>query len=110
MIPWLSDDEPLPPVANALRRPNGLLAAGGGLSVRRLVDAYAHGCFPWYSDGEPVLWDVVPQMQVTLSKRQHIMINAGVRLPLNERNSRRTQVLAYFLWDWFDGGLFDGWR
>jgi hypothetical protein len=61
-------------------------------------------------DGTPVLWDVVPQMQVTLSKRQHIMINVGVRVPVNARESRRTQVLTYFLWDWFDGGLFDGWR
>jgi leucyl/phenylalanyl-tRNA--protein transferase len=43
-------------VTDALRRPNGLLAAGGGLSVRRLVDAYARGCFPWFSEGEPVLW------------------------------------------------------
>lgn len=56
MVPWLADDEPLPPVTQALRRPNGLLAAGGGLSVRRLVDAYSHGCFPWFSEGEPVLW------------------------------------------------------
>jgi mono/diheme cytochrome c family protein len=62
------------------------------------------------ADGEPMLWDIVPQMQVTLSKRQHIMINVGVRVPVNERDSRRTQVLTYFLWDWFDGGLFDGWR
>ena len=38
-LPGLSDDDPLPPVDRALRRPNGLLAAGGGLSVRRLVDA-----------------------------------------------------------------------
>lgn len=62
------------------------------------------------ADGEPVRWDVVPQMQVTLSKRQHIMVNVGVRLPVNARESRRTQVLTYLLWDWFDGGLFDGWR
>lgn len=62
------------------------------------------------ADGEPVLWDVVPQMQVTLSKRQHVMINVGVRVPVSERDSRRTRVLTYFLWDWFDGGLFDGWR
>jgi len=55
-LPWLSDDDPLPPVDGALRRPNGLLAAGGGLSVRRLVDAYSRGCFPWFSEGEPVLW------------------------------------------------------
>jgi mono/diheme cytochrome c family protein len=59
--------------------------------------------------GERVLWDVVPQMQVTLNKRQHIMINAGVRIPVNDRSSRSTEVLTYFLWDWFDGGLFDGW-
>lgn len=62
------------------------------------------------ADGEPALWDVVPQVQVTLSKRQHIMMNVGVRVPVNERDARRTQVLTYLLWDWFDGGLFDGWR
>jgi hypothetical protein len=39
----------------------------------------------------------------------HIMINGGVRIPMNWRERRATQVLAYFLWDWFDGGLFDGW-
>jgi hypothetical protein len=48
-------------------------------------------------------------MQVTLNKRQHLMINAGVRVPLNDRTGRTTQVIAYFLWDWFDGGLRDGW-
>jgi mono/diheme cytochrome c family protein len=62
------------------------------------------------ASGEPTLWDVVPQMQVTLSRRQHIMISGGVRLPVNERGERRAQVVAYFLWDWFDGGLFEGWR
>ena len=61
-------------------------------------------------DGAPVTWDVVPQMQVTLNRRQHIMINVGVRVPVNERAGRRTQVITYFLWDWFDGGLLDGWR
>jgi transposase len=53
-------------------------------------------------------WDLVPQMQVTLNTRQHIMINAGVRVPLNERRGGH-EVVTYFLWDWFDGGLFDGW-
>ena len=56
------------------------------------------------------LWDVVPQMQVTLSRRQHVMVNVGVRIPVNERDGRSTEVLTYLLWDWFDGGLFDGWR
>ena len=55
-------------------------------------------------------WDIVPQAQVSLSKRQHILISAGVRIPMTDRRERDTQVLTYFLWDWFDGGLFDGWR
>ena len=54
-------------------------------------------------------WDLVPQMQITLSRRQHIMLNAGVRVPINERQGRSTQVMTYLLWDWFDGGLFSGW-
>jgi hypothetical protein len=37
------------------------------------------------------------------------MINAGVRFPLTDRSERHVQVVAYFLWDWFDGGLWDGW-
>ena len=49
-------NEAFPPVSQALADPNGLLAAGGDLSVRRLLDAYRHGIFPWYSDGQPVLW------------------------------------------------------
>ncbi len=56
MVPWLGPDDPLPPPDAARRRPNGLLAAGGGLSVPRLVDAYARGAFPWFGEGEPVLW------------------------------------------------------
>jgi mono/diheme cytochrome c family protein len=61
-------------------------------------------------DSEATLWDAVPQMQVTLSRRQHITISGGVRLPLNRRSGRDAQLVGYFLWDWFDGGLFDGWR
>ena len=60
--------------------------------------------------GRPVEWDLVPQLQVSLSKRQHILVSGGVRIPLNERSGRHTQVLTYVLWDWFDGGLRDGWR
>lgn len=55
-------------------------------------------------------WDIVPQFQVTLSRRQHIRANVGVRLPINDFGPRPTQVLFYLLWDWFDGGLFDGWK
>jgi leucyl/phenylalanyl-tRNA--protein transferase len=56
MIPWLRSDDPFPPVTRALRDPNGLLAAGGDLSVPRLIDAYRHGIFPWYGEGQPLLW------------------------------------------------------
>ena len=56
MIPWLAADDDFPPVGRALREPNGLLAAGGDLSVPRLVQAYRRGIFPWYSDDQPILW------------------------------------------------------
>lgn len=56
MIPWLDASDPFPAVALALQEPNGLLAAGADLSVARLIDAYRHGIFPWYSDGQPLLW------------------------------------------------------
>jgi leucyl/phenylalanyl-tRNA---protein transferase len=56
MIPWLDGDTPFPAVSGALEDPNGLLAAGGDLSIPRLLDAYRHGIFPWYSAGQPLLW------------------------------------------------------
>lgn len=62
MIPWLDDDRPgqpltpFPPLQTALREPNGLLCAGGGLSPERLLMAYRRGIFPWFSEGDPVLW------------------------------------------------------
>ena len=56
MLAWIGRDDPFPPVARALKDPNGLLAAGGDLSLERLLDAYRHGIFPWFSRGEPILW------------------------------------------------------
>jgi leucyl/phenylalanyl-tRNA--protein transferase len=49
-------DAPFPPARRALREPNGLLAAGGDLSPTRLLNAYRHGIFPWFNEGEPILW------------------------------------------------------
>lgn len=49
-------DAPFPPVEQALAEPDGLLAFGGDLSPQRLLNAYRHGIFPWFSDGEPILW------------------------------------------------------
>lgn len=57
--PALLDADPLapfPPVEQALRDPDGLLAVGGDLSPPRLLNAYAHGIFPWFSHGQPLLW------------------------------------------------------
>ena len=56
MIPFLSYTDPFPPVDEALREPNGLLAAGGDLSPERLVAAYAEGIFPWFGEDDPILW------------------------------------------------------
>jgi hypothetical protein len=54
--------------------------------------------------------DVVPQMQVTINRRQHIRASLGVRVPINNRDGRSWQVGFYVLWDWFDGGFFSGWK
>ncbi len=56
MIPFLGPADPFPPVDQALDQPDGLLAAGGSLTTKRLVDAYHHGIFPWFNDGDPILW------------------------------------------------------
>ncbi|MGD8789811.1 MAG: leucyl/phenylalanyl-tRNA--protein transferase, partial [Burkholderiales bacterium] len=56
MIPWLRPGEPFPPLSRALRNPDGLLAAGGDLSISTLLGAYRQGIFPWFSDGDPILW------------------------------------------------------
>jgi mono/diheme cytochrome c family protein len=53
--------------------------------------------------------DVVPQFQVSLSRRQHILADAGFRIPAVNRGDRETQFVFYVLWDWFDGGVLEGW-
>jgi len=49
-------NQPFPPADRALTDPNGLLAVGGCLAPRRLMNAYRQGIFPWYAEGEPILW------------------------------------------------------
>jgi leucyl/phenylalanyl-tRNA--protein transferase len=56
MIPWLPAEPRFPPLESALEDPNGLLAAGGDLAPERILTAYRRGIFPWYSDGQPILW------------------------------------------------------
>lgn len=60
MIPWLPPEAglhiPFPAVETALTEPNGLLCAGGDLSPERLIAAYRRGIFPWFGEGDPILW------------------------------------------------------
>jgi leucyl/phenylalanyl-tRNA---protein transferase len=57
-LPWLDEhpDAPFPSATGALDEPDGLLAAGGDLSPVRLLNAYRRGIFPWFSEGQPILW------------------------------------------------------
>lgn len=59
--------------------------------------------------GARTSWDVIPQLQVSLNTRQHVLLNVGVRVPATDAEARSTQLLVYVLWDWFDGGFFAGW-
>jgi mono/diheme cytochrome c family protein len=60
--------------------------------------------------GAPTNLDLVPQMQVTLSRRQHVRASVGVQVPVNHTAGRPVQISFYLLWDWFDGGLLEGWK
>jgi leucyl/phenylalanyl-tRNA--protein transferase len=77
-------DAPFPPTARALKRPNGLLAWGGDLRSERLLAAYRQGIFPWYSEGEPILWwtpdprCVLLPAEVRLSRRTLRRYNSGI--------------------------------
>ena len=85
MIPILAADpeSPFPPAEQALDNPQGLLAAGGDLSPARLINAYRHGIFPWYSGEEPILWwspaprCVLYPQKVHLSRRLKRRFNQG---------------------------------
>jgi hypothetical protein len=57
---------------------------------------------------EGTFWDLLPQLHVTLNTRQHVMLTVGPQIPLSGEG-RRTALRINFLWDWFDGGLLDGW-
>jgi leucyl/phenylalanyl-tRNA---protein transferase len=72
VIPFLSPHDPFPPVAHALKDPNGLLAAGADLSTERLLDAYAKGIFPWFGDDDPVLWWSPDPRMVMFTTEVHV--------------------------------------
>src|SRR5205807_908456 len=63
-----------------------------------------------FAEGAVPNVDIVPQFQVTLNRRQHVRVNVGLQIPASNRQGRSSQVVFYLLWDWFDGGFFEGWR
>ncbi|KAA3655152.1 MAG: leucyl/phenylalanyl-tRNA--protein transferase [Proteobacteria bacterium] len=71
MIPWLTEPD-FPPLTQALVEPNGLLAAGGELSPPWLLAAYRRGIFPWFSEGEPIMWWSPDPRMVLLPSRLRI--------------------------------------
>jgi len=60
-------------------------------------------------DNAKMDWDLLPQMQLTISRRQHIRGDLGVRVPVSNSAGRATQIEFYLLWDWQDGRLNEGW-
>lgn len=96
MISLLDPDnpeEPFPHVDMAEREPDGLLAVGGDLSPTRLLNAYRHGIFPWYSDEQPILWWSPDPRTVLFPDR--IRISRSLGKTLRNRNYRFTFDTAF---------------
>lgn len=91
-LPWIGPNDPLPDPRGAWRDPNGLLAAGAGLSPSRLFEAYSRGIFPWYSDGQPVLWwSPDPRMVLYLDEfRLHRSLGKTIRRNRRDASLRVT--------------------
>lgn len=89
MLTWLKrDDLTFPPLEKALHEPNGLLAAGGDLSAQRLVQAYRHGCFPWFEAGQPILWWSPTPRMVLFPSELHV--SRSLRKLLRQQRYRVT--------------------
>ncbi|HJT52008.1 MAG TPA: leucyl/phenylalanyl-tRNA--protein transferase [Nitrosospira sp.] len=80
MIPWLAPESPFPPLHTALLQPSGLLAVGGDLSPKRLIAAYRRGIFPWYNEGDPILWWSPDPRMVLLPKELRVTRSLGKSL------------------------------
>ena len=91
MLTWLHPGDAFPALEKALLAPPGLLAAGGDLSPQMLINAYARGIFPWYNDGDPILW-WSPDPRMVLFPRE-------LKIPrsLSKRLRRRDYVVAFDL-------------
>lgn len=92
-ITWISSDdapEAFPDVEKAFDVPDGLLAAGGDLSTERLLYAYSHGIFPWFNEGQPILWwspnprCVIKPAELHISRRlKRSLRNSGFEIRFN---------------------------
>jgi len=95
-IPFLAPDDEItafPAVSDALAEPNGLLMAGGSLSPQRLLNAYRQGIFPWYEEGEPILWWSPDPRCVIIPSR--IRITRSLKKTLRGDHYEVTENLAY---------------
>lgn len=82
-----------PPPESALHDPDGLLAGGGDLSTSRLLEAYKHGIFPWYQDGQPILW-WSPSIRAIL-KPEDLHISRSLKKTLNSNRFIVTADTAF---------------
>ena len=89
LIPPDDDRVPFPAVDSAAREPNGLLAVGGNLGPHRLLDAYRQGIFPWFGEGEPILWWSPDPRCVLFPERLHV--SRSLRRTLNGGTIRVTR-------------------
>ena len=89
MIPWLESTTPFPDVSHALTNDApGLLAAGADLSPQRLLIAYQHGIFPWFSEGQPILWWSTDPRMVLMTDQFKISDSLRKTLRRIERSMR----------------------
>ncbi len=99
-LPWLNPNSfDFPPLDSALTDPNGLLAIGGDLSPQRIVSAYQHAVFPWFNEGEPILWwSPTPRAIIEI---EHLRVNRTLKKVLNRKlfnvtvNNAFDEVIEY---------------
>lgn len=101
---WIDPDSPpdnFPPATSALSQPDGLLCFGGDLDSERLLNAYRRGIFPWYSEGQPIMWwspaprcVIYPQELVIRRSLKKSMKNAGFQFSINQAFAQVIEACA----------------
>jgi len=93
---WLDPNDHsyrFPPVEYALREPDGLLAVGGDLAPERILNAYRHGIFPWFSPGQPILWWSPDPRAVLFPER--LKVSRSLRKSISHHTFRVTFDTAF---------------